>query len=121
MEVSGSVYENSSNFKKAMELLGCRVSISAKSGLFSKREENFGTVVKYDEYKVKHLVRLDKGGELQWHHLDFLGKPNKYKLLRSLPRAPSVAVAKVVTAEEAKATAGKTIATAKPVESSRGF
>ena len=97
-----------------MELLGCRVSISSKSGLFSKREELFGTVVKYDEYKVKHLVRMDKGAELQWHHLDFIGKPNKYKLLRALPRAPSVAVAKVVTAEEAGGSGP--IAIAKPVQ-----
>lgn len=83
-----------------MDLVGCRVSITLKGGLFSKRQTLYGTVVKYDEYKVKHQIRLDETGELEWHYLDFIGKPLKYKLLQALPKAPKTGLAEVVSPNE---------------------
>eukprot|EP00511_Aplanochytrium_stocchinoi_P004792 CAMPEP_0204829840 /NCGR_PEP_ID=MMETSP1346-20131115/8179_1 /ASSEMBLY_ACC=CAM_ASM_000771 /TAXON_ID=215587 /ORGANISM="Aplanochytrium stocchinoi, Strain GSBS06" /LENGTH=303 /DNA_ID=CAMNT_0051959929 /DNA_START=202 /DNA_END=1113 /DNA_ORIENTATION=- len=90
VEVSGSVYENSRHFKSAMELVGCRIKIAYGGGFFSKKQWVEGTVIKYNEYKVRHQVRFDDGST-KWEYLDFKHKPQKYKFLRAVPSIKGIA------------------------------
>jgi len=86
---SGSVYENSSIFKEAMGLVGSRVEVYFRpkgSSMFSKKKWMRGTVIKYDEYKVKHQVKYDDTNEVRWEYFRFKAEPKKYRLLRRAPQ-----------------------------------
>jgi hypothetical protein len=51
--------------------VGCRISVNRKlpgKGMFSGKQWCTGTVIRYDENKVKHQVKFDAefGGDLSW-------------------------------------------------------